>query len=80
VTAPAVDNWYLPLKALAPYAGLSVRTLRGYLHDPANPLPHYCVGGKILVRRADYDAWALRFRQSGTPTLHAIVDDVLRGL
>ena len=62
------------------YAGLSVRTLRAYLHDPTVPLPHYRVRGKILVRRSDYDAWVLQFRQRGAPMLNSIVDDVLRGL
>ena len=43
---------FLPLRALAAYAGLSVRTLRQYLDlPPDQALPCYRVGGKILVRR-----------------------------
>jgi hypothetical protein len=37
---------FLALKALATYSGLSVRTLRSHLEDPAHPLPCYRVGGK----------------------------------
>lgn len=59
---------YLPLKSLAQYGGLSVRTLRGYLIHPAHPLPHYRIGGKILVKRSEFDAWAQRFREAGTAT------------
>ncbi|MAG69295.1 MAG: hypothetical protein CL471_03210 [Acidobacteria bacterium] len=70
---------YLPLKALARYSGLSVRTLRSHLSDPVRPLPHYRIGGKVLVRRSDYDAWAAAFRvESGA--LGRVVDDVMEGL
>ena len=71
---------YLPLKALAEYAGLSVRTLRSRLHDPAGPLPHFRIGGKILIKKSDYDAWALKFRRTHPETLSTIVDDVLEGI
>ena len=49
---------FLSLKALADYAGLSVRTLRTYLDLlPDQALPCYRIGGKILVRRSAFDAW-----------------------
>jgi excisionase family DNA binding protein len=73
-----VADPYLPLKDLARYAGLGVRTLRRYLADPAGPLPHYRLGGKVLVRRSEYDAWALRFRRDAAPSLGSLVDDVMR--
>ena len=74
----AVADVYMPLKELARYAGLGVRTLRRYLSDPAGPLPHYRLGGKVVVRRSEYDAWALRFRRAAAPSLSALVDDVMR--
>ena len=58
---------YLPLKALATYSGVSIRQLREYLVSPplprdANaplprPLPHYRLGGRIVVRRSEFDRW-----------------------
>ena len=48
---------YLSLRGLADYSGLSVRKLRDLINDPAHPLPCYRVGGKLLVRRSEYDAW-----------------------
>jgi excisionase family DNA binding protein len=72
------DDGYLSLKALAVYAGLSVRTLRAHLSDPIEPLTHYRPGGKILVRRTEFDAWMQQFRRTGTGTLDSIVDDLLR--
>lgn len=76
----AADDAYLPLKALSQYCGLGVRTLRGYLHHPVSPLPHFRVGGKILVRRSDFDVWVARFRSDSVSIVDAIVADTLKGL
>jgi hypothetical protein len=71
---------YLPLKALAQYSGLSVRTLRSYLSRSSHPLPHFRIGGKILVKRSEYDAWAGQFRATAIDCVDAIVAETLRGL
>lgn len=71
---------YLPLRELAQYSGLSVRTLRGRLQDPVGPLPHFRIGAKIPVKRSDFDAWALRFRQVKPATLDQMVEDVIKEL
>jgi excisionase family DNA binding protein len=61
---------FLPLRALAAYAGLSVRTLRQYLDlPPDQALPCYRVGGKILVRRSEFDAWVAQYQFRGRPEL-----------
>jgi hypothetical protein len=70
---------FLPLRALVDYSGISVRKLREYLDDPAHPLPCYRVGGKILVRRSEFDLWITRYRQTRADVAR-VVDDVLRGL
>jgi excisionase family DNA binding protein len=78
---PSLDvDGYLPLKALAAYCGLSVRTLRGYLLHLSRPLPHYRVGGKVLVKRSEFDGWMATFRDQAASPVDALVDDVLRGL
>jgi len=76
----AFDDAYLPLRVLAGYSGLSVRTLRSYLTHPAAPLPHYRIGGKVLVRRSDFDVWAVRFRVSAPAVVDRLVRDVLADL
>ena len=53
---------FLSLKALAAYSGLGVRTLRAYLSDITHPLPCYRVGGKILIRRSEFDGWISKYR------------------
>jgi predicted DNA-binding transcriptional regulator AlpA len=69
---------YLSLKALAGYSGLSLRTLRNRLKDSTHPLPYHRIGGKIVVRRSDYDAWAARYRCVGDPDLDQTVAEALR--
>jgi len=76
----ALNDVYLPLKLLANYSGMSVRTLRGLLRHPVTPLPYYQIGTKILVRRSEYDAWASRFKSVVSGALNTVVDDMLRGL
>src|SRR5262249_33595218 len=71
---------FLSLGALAAYGGLSVRKLREYLEDAAHPLPCYRVGGKILVRRSEFDGWMVRYRQVGRVDVDKIVSDVFRSL
>ncbi len=71
---------FLSLKALAAYSGLSVRKLRDHLNDPVHPLPHYRVGGKVVVRRSEFDAWMVRYRRLGRGDVEKVVSDVLRGL
>jgi excisionase family DNA binding protein len=70
---------YLTLRALAKYSGLSVRTLRNHLTNASSPLPHYRIGGKLLIRRSDFDEWAMRFRVNVPGNVDAILDDVLKG-
>lgn len=77
----ATGDGYLPLRALAEYSGLSVRTLRDHLVHPLRPLPSYRVGGKLLVKRSEYDAWAAQFRvEPRTIDLSALADDIMNGL
>ncbi|MBA5861621.1 MAG: hypothetical protein GDA65_02760 [Nitrospira sp. CR1.1] len=72
---------YLDLKALAVYSSCSVRWLRDRLADPLAPLPHHRIGGKILIRREDFDVWINQFRTVRPSTeLGTLVDDVLDGL
>jgi excisionase family DNA binding protein len=71
---------FLSLKALAAYSGLSVRKLRDCLDDPRHPLPHYRVGGKILVRRSEFDAWIATYRRVGDTAVDRIVAAVMAEL
>jgi hypothetical protein len=76
VLSTELDPW-LPLRALAGYSGLSVRTLRDYINAPLRALPCYRIGGKVLVRRGEFDAWMNQYRQVGPAGLDQMVDEVL---
>lgn len=71
-----LDPW-LPLRALAGYSGLSVRTLRDYINDPLRALPCYRIGGKVLVRRGEFDGWMAQHRRVGPRGMDEIVDAVI---
>jgi predicted DNA-binding transcriptional regulator AlpA len=71
---------FLSLKALATYSGLGVRTLRARLTDPRHPLPCYRIGGKIVVRRSEFDAWVAQFKTVGNPNVEHVVAEVLADL
>jgi hypothetical protein len=73
-----VEPEYLDLKALSQYSCLSVRTLRVILARPGGP-PHYRPGGKVLIRKRDWDTWLAQFKTAPVD-LDALVDEALAGL
>jgi hypothetical protein len=79
VVSTALDP-FLSIRALANYACVSVRKLREHLEDPVHPLPHYRVGGKIVVRRSEFDSWMVAYRRVGQADVGGIVDSVMRDL
>jgi hypothetical protein len=57
------DDRYLRLSDLVRYSTLSIRTLRRYMHDAIDPLPVHRIGGCLLVKRSEFDAWLRRREQ-----------------
>ena len=83
--AKSCDNSRLPdgfmsLRQLAEFAGLSVRTLRKHLTNASRPLPHYLVGGKIIVSAAEFNAWIAAFRVAEPVRLDGVVAELLKDL
>lgn len=72
---------FLDLRALSAYSSLSVRKLRDLLEDSQRPIPSFRVGGKLLVRRSEFDAWMSHHRNRDSRSdARRIVDDVLDSL
>src|SRR5438876_1225537 len=69
---------YLSLRSLSKYADLSIGTLRSFIDKPpAEALPCYRVtGGKILVRRSEFDEWIARARTKGKPSLTRAIHEL----
>ena len=80
VVVSTVLDPFLGLRALAGYSSLSVRKLRDCLEHPQHPLPCYRVGGKILVRRSEFDTWMAAYRHRGRQDVDRIVSEVLHEL
>lgn len=70
-----IDPGYFDLQALAAYTSISVRCWRDLLRRPDAP-PVYRLG-KLLVARADVDAFLLRFKEAPGQGLGAIVQEVM---
>jgi hypothetical protein len=56
---------YLSREALAQHASVSLRSIDNWLVDPVRPLPSYRFGRRVLVRLADFEAWAQAHRCAG---------------
>ncbi len=68
---------YLDLDELSKYAGLSRRTLRRHLSaEIDDALPCYRVGGKILVKRSEFDDWISRFRSGGSEAVTRVLEEL----
>ncbi len=73
---------WLSLRGLGEHAQVSERTLRGWIHSPVDPLPAVRIGGKILVRRREFDTWLERHKITPLESLQVdgIVREVLQGV
>jgi excisionase family DNA binding protein len=68
------------MREITEYADVSERTVRGWIHAPIDALPAVRVGGKILVKRSELDAWLGRRRVTPLERIDidGIVKDVLQ--
>jgi hypothetical protein len=72
---------YFTLRTLGTYSNCSVRWLRDRLVDQTHPLPHHRVGGKLLVKKDDFDRWMDAHRVvHPSDQLTLIVDSVVAQL
>ena len=77
--ADALADQYLTLRTLSAYSGISIRTLREYLKQQGNPLPCYRPGGKLLVKRSEFDRWMNNYRTAPPAAgVDRLVDDLMR--
>lgn len=72
------DRW-LDLRRLTEYAAVSNRTLRAWIHSAVDPVPAVRVGGKILVRRSEFDTWMERHRIKQVD-LGCIVEEIVEAV
>ena len=70
---------YFDIKGLSEYSSLSVRTLRDYIANDANPLPSYCIKRKILVKQSEFDDWINKYRKN-TNKVSQIAEEILNDI
>ena len=77
-----IGTEWLDLRQVTQYAAVSERTVRAWIHASVDALPAVRVGGKLLVRRSELDAWLGRHRVRPLDAidLDGIVREVLQGL
>ena len=77
-----IGTEWLDLKQVTQYAAVSERTVRAWIHASVDALPAVRVGGKLLVRRSELDAWlgSHRVRPLDAIDFDGIVREVLQGL
>lgn len=75
-----LKDQYFDLRGLSAYCALAVPTLRDYLRDGRNPVPHFKVKGKILVRKTEFDDWLETFRVNRKQRVQDVVDGVMASL
>jgi excisionase family DNA binding protein len=69
---------YFDLRTLATYSGMGISTLRSHIRTGG--LPAYKAGGKILVKRDDFDSWMESHRLNTDLDLNSLVDEVMQDL
>jgi excisionase family DNA binding protein len=73
-----LKDQFLDLQGLSAYSSLCVSTIRD--HIKKNRLPAFTVGGKILIKRSEFDDWMNRFRLNRRKDPDAIANEVVGSL
>ena len=76
-TGIALDDQLFDLRGLQAYSALGVSTLREHIRKGS--LPAYKVGGKLLIRRSEFDTWIETFRVQ-VQDLNGVVDEIINSL
>jgi len=62
-----VSDRYVRLDELAAYSSLSERNLRRYRDAPVHPLPCHRIGGCVLFKLSEFDAWLVEHEARSAP-------------
>jgi excisionase family DNA binding protein len=77
-----VNKAYLSVAETAMYTGISEGTIRKFLKDPTNPLPHYRVGtaGRIIrINKHEIDQWFYFYKaKEEDKYLDSIINDLTK--
>lgn len=71
------DDCWFTVAELSTYSTLHQRTIRRHMASRTNPLPHHKVGGRVVIRKSEYDAWVCGGGGRAEPTMDERVDRAL---
>ncbi len=77
-TGIALKDEYFDLSGLSLYCKLGVSTLRNHIRKDG--LPCFKLGGKILVRRGEFDKWVSGYRLNKNQEISRVVDEAISSL
>lgn len=75
-----IAKGYFSVSETSEYTGISERTIRDYLIDPMNPLPHYRVGVArriIRINKDELDQWMQNFKVQTDSKIDDIINDLI---
>ena len=75
-------GYYMDIKALSSYSGISTRKLKELIRHPEYPLPAYKIDGCLRIKKSEFDKWISRFRlvpESNTK-VENIVSDIMKDI
>jgi excisionase family DNA binding protein len=78
ISANSVEDRYLTIDELVDYSRLSRRTIMRHIRSETSPLPHYRVGGRVLVKRGEFDTWLAKVGTPDNVARARAVDDKVR--
>ena len=76
-------DYYMSLKALATYSGISKRKLKDLIKHTEYPLPTFKIDGSIRIKKSEFESWINQFRlvpENRGKVVDEIVDDIIKDL
>ena len=74
-----IAKGYFSVAETSAYTGISERTIREYLINPVNPLPHYRLGitGRIIrISKNELEQWLQQFRVQANCFIDKIINEI----
>lgn len=75
-------DYYMGIKSLSRYSGISIRKLKDLIRHPEYPLPAYKVDGSIRIKKSEFEIWVNKFRlaQDTSANVEDIINDVMKDI
>jgi excisionase family DNA binding protein len=71
----SIDDKWMGIAELVEHSSLSDKTIRRYIAAREDPLPSHRVGGRVLVKRSEFDAWVSRKPARKAPAVKRAMAD-----